>query len=410
MVKIDYNDKTLEGLTLVKTDDFSIRHVGKVHDGKVRSVYWLTRRDSKRLIEQRGYDVYPDSRLGVMVISDRISAFNDNWLGEKGLGGVPAKGTYLNTQSMECFELCDQIAPHHVLDIPHPLVWIVQKAEPVIKIEAIARQYITGGMLRDYEKGERVFCGIRLSEGLKKNERLDKLLITPTTKGKLRGYKGISTADDANITRKDILRNWKRLGFRYRKDVQEYEEILRKGFELISVKLDAVGEIFVDTKFEFGYLVDADGDIWLGVIDEVGTGDSSRIWDKKAYEEEGKTVEKSKEGFRQFLMNLSSEEAMRWVTAGKPQLTFSEHSTLKNYFVTHKDCKELMTNPNKIPGIDHLRKAFARVYRVPEKIMREVSETYKSLTKRIIGKEIIVSENPRQEIIDSLTGYGILIK
>ena len=41
-------------------------------------------------------------------------------------------------------------------------VWIVQKARPVM-IEAIARQYITGSMWRAYEKGDREFCGIKIS-------------------------------------------------------------------------------------------------------------------------------------------------------------------------------------------------------------------------------------------------------
>ena len=36
-------------------DDLPIRTKGKVHSGKVRSVYWLTDADSKRLINEKGY-------------------------------------------------------------------------------------------------------------------------------------------------------------------------------------------------------------------------------------------------------------------------------------------------------------------------------------------------------------------
>ena len=55
------------------------------------------------------------------------------------------------------------------MDKPHPLVWIVEKAEQIM-VEAIARQYITGSMWRDYnEKGLREICGIPIPEGLKKN-------------------------------------------------------------------------------------------------------------------------------------------------------------------------------------------------------------------------------------------------
>ena len=76
-----------------------------VHSGKVRSVYWLSRADSERLIESEGYDVAPDSELAVMVISDRISAFECIWQGEGGMAGVPGKGASLNAISNHCFEL-----------------------------------------------------------------------------------------------------------------------------------------------------------------------------------------------------------------------------------------------------------------------------------------------------------------
>ena len=42
---------------LLRTNDFPIRHEGNVHDGKVRSVYWLLTTDSRRLIEKRDYDI-----------------------------------------------------------------------------------------------------------------------------------------------------------------------------------------------------------------------------------------------------------------------------------------------------------------------------------------------------------------
>ena len=115
-----------------------------VHSGKVRSVYWLSQADSQRLIASEDYDVAPDSELAVMVISDRISAFECIWQGEGGMAGVPGKGASLNAISNHWFNLFRQqgLADSHILAVPHPLVWIVQKARPVM-IEAIARQYIT---------------------------------------------------------------------------------------------------------------------------------------------------------------------------------------------------------------------------------------------------------------------------
>ena len=72
-------------------NDLPIRSDLPVHSGKVRSVYWLTESDSRRLIEENNYDVAPDSPLAIMVISDRISAFECIWKAEGGMDGVPEK-------------------------------------------------------------------------------------------------------------------------------------------------------------------------------------------------------------------------------------------------------------------------------------------------------------------------------
>ena len=87
---------SLSHLAIGKTDDLPIKHEGAVHSGKVRSVYWLSAEDSARIIEERGYQVSPGTGLGVMVISDRISAYEIIWQGEEGLQGVPGKGASLN--------------------------------------------------------------------------------------------------------------------------------------------------------------------------------------------------------------------------------------------------------------------------------------------------------------------------
>ncbi|MCP4465802.1 MAG: phosphoribosylaminoimidazolesuccinocarboxamide synthase, partial [Halieaceae bacterium] len=181
---------------LAVNDDLPIRTDQAVHSGKVRSVYWLTAADSRRLIKQKGYDVSPDAPLAIMVISDRISAFECIWQGEGGLQGVPGKGAALNAISNHWFKCFREqgLADSHIVDIPHPLVWIVQKARPVM-IEAIARQYITGSMWRAYAKGERNFCGIALDDGLKQDQKLAQLLITPSTKGILTGIEGVPEQD-----------------------------------------------------------------------------------------------------------------------------------------------------------------------------------------------------------------------
>ncbi len=365
---------SLADQVLAVNDDLPIRTDKPVHSGKVRSVYWLTEADSKRLIQEKGYDVAPDAPLAIMVISDRISAFDCIWHGEGGLKGVPGKGAALNAISNHWFKLFKDngLADSHILDIPHPLVWIVQKAKPIM-IEAICRQYITGSMWRAYEKGEREFCGIELPEGLQKDKALPELLMTPSTKGILKGIPGVPEADDVNITRKSIEDNFAAFNFSKAEDIAQYEKLLREGFGVISNALDAVEQIFVDTKFEFGYVTDAAGNEKLIYMDEVGTPDSSRIWDKQQYQL-GNIVENSKEGFRQFLLN-------------------------------HFPDPDILLNKDRMPE----REALARENELPLEALMDISKTYTGIAEKITGQPINLSDNPKKEIIDILsTQYGLV--
>ncbi len=365
---------SLADQVLAVNDDLPIRTDKPVHSGKVRSVYWLTEQDSRRLIKEKGYPVPDDAPLAIMVISDRISAFDCIWHGENDLQGVPGKGAALNAISNHWFNLFKQngLADSHILDIPHPLVWIVQKAKPV-KIEAICRQYITGSMWRAYEKGEREFCGIMLPEGLEKDKALPEILITPSTKGILKGIPGVPEADDVNISRQNIEENYSAFNFASPQDIAHYEKLLKDGFTVISDALQQVGQIFVDTKFEFGYVTDRSGQEKLIYMDEVGTPDSSRLWDQKAYSE-GKIVENSKEGFRQFLLN-------------------------------HFPDPDILLNKERMPE----REALARDNALPLDALMAVSKTYTDIAETITGKPVVMSNNPKQDMIDILQAqYGLI--
>jgi phosphoribosylaminoimidazole-succinocarboxamide synthase len=355
-------------------DDLPIRTEKPIHSGKVRSVYWLTSDDSQRLIEQKSYDVPLNTPLAIMVISDRISAFDCIWSGQGGMKGVPGKGAALNAISNHWFEQFKQhgLADSHILDIPHPLVWIVQKAQPVM-IEAICRGYITGSMWRAYESGERLFCGIQLPENLGKDSQLDNVLITPSTKGILKGIPSVPEVDDTNVTKQDIIDNYSAFGFKSQADIELYEVLLKQGFDVIRGKLAELGQIFVDTKFEFGYVTDRNGNNKLIYMDEVGTPDSSRIWDAEQYHN-GKIMENSKEGFRQLLLNH-----------------FSDPDILLN--------KDRMVE----------REALARDNELPQEVLLDVSKTYLQLAERITGRKIPLSDDPRTEIIEILgKEYGLI--
>jgi phosphoribosylaminoimidazole-succinocarboxamide synthase len=359
---------------LAVNNDLPIRTDAPVHSGKVRSVYWLTEADSKRLIAEKGYNVPENAPLAIMVISDRISAFDCIWQGEGGMKGVPGKGAALNAISNHWFKLFKEqgLADSHILDIPHPFVWIVQKAKPVM-IEAICRQYITGSMWRSYEKGEREFCGIEISEGLTKDSKLTELLQTPSTKGILEGIPGVPAVDDVNITRKNIEDNFEAFNFRSLDDITLYEKLLTQGYDVISNELEKLDQIFVDTKFEFGYVEDKDGNEKLIYMDEVGTPDSSRIWDGEQYRA-GKVVENSKEGFRQLLLN-------------------------------HFPDPDILLNKSRMDE----REALARDNELPEAVLMNVSKTYVDIAEKITGEKIVLSDNPKAEIIDILRSQYQLV-
>ena len=55
-------------------DDLPIKTFSNVHSGKVRSVYWLTKEDSRRLIEDKNYDVPSDTPLAIMIVSQLLTA------------------------------------------------------------------------------------------------------------------------------------------------------------------------------------------------------------------------------------------------------------------------------------------------------------------------------------------------
>ena len=241
-------------------------------------------------------------------------------------------------------------------------------------IEAICRQYITGSMWRAYAKGEREFCGIQLPDDLNKDQKLPELLITPSTKGILKGLPGVPEADDVNITRADIENNVDGFNFSSKADIDRYEKLLKEGFDVISDELAKLDQIFVDTKFEFGYVTDKAGNEKLIYMDEVGTPDSSRIGDGPSYRN-GKVVENSKESFRQLLLN-------------------------------HFPDPDILLNKDRMGE----REALAKENALPESVLMAVSATYVAIAEKITGKKLNLSENPKAEIIAILDKQFGLIK
>lgn len=232
-------------MKVIKT--VNLKGFGKKHQGKVRD-YYLT--SGKR----------------ILITTDRISAFDVI------LGLIPYKGAVLNQLSAFWFERTADIVQNHLISVPHPNVMIAKNAK-LIPIEMVVRGYITGvtgtSIWGSYNNGERVIYGIKFPHGLRKNQKLPKPVITPTSKEE--------SGHDQRLTEKEILQSrivspkvWKQM-----------KKVALKLFDRGTRICSKAGIILVDTKYEFA--LDNKGKLIL--IDEVHTPDSSRFWIKKTYNE-----------------------------------------------------------------------------------------------------------------------------
>ena len=239
-------------------------NVGEYYRGKVRDNYYF---DDKML----------------MVTTDRVSAFDHV------LGTIPFKGQILTEIANFWFDKTKEIVPNHVISNPDPQVLISKKAK-TLPVEIIIRKYITGSLWREYSQGINGQYGFMLDDGLKKDQKFDKPILTPSTKAEY----GLH---DEPISRDEIIKDLVEENI-YKKAEEYALELFDEGKRWA----DKQGLILVDTKYEFGIV---DGE--LIVIDEIHTPDSSRFWVKSEYEERfelGKSQKMlDKENIRQWLID-----------------------------------------------------------------------------------------------------------
>lgn len=251
--------------TLVKTD-YNFPGQTAVYHGKVRDVYTI------------------NDDVIVMIATDRISAF-DVILPK----GIPYKGQVLNQIAAYFLDSTADIVPNWKIAVPDPMVTVGYKCEG-FKVEMIIRGYLAGSAWRDYQKGVRELCGVKLPEGMVENQKFPEPIITPTTKA--------DAGHDENISKEEIIAR----GIVSAEDYAVMEDYTRKLFERGSRMAAEKGLILVDTKYEFGK---RDGKVIL--IDEIHTPDSSRYFYAEGYEERLKNGEPqrqlSKEFVRQWLID-----------------------------------------------------------------------------------------------------------
>ena len=237
-------------MALMKTDLSGVKLHGR---GKVRDIYDL-------------------GEHFLIIATDRLSAF-DVVLPTP----IPNKGKVLTQMSAFWFDFFKEFVPNHVVSTkvdqyPKDLhrfrdqlegrSMLVKKAR-VFPIECVARGFLTGSGLKDYNRTGEV-CGIRLPAGLRDSDRLPQPIFSPATKAETGHDENISEEQAAKIVGVENIRRLKELTL----------SIYNRAVEFAAKR----GIIICDTKFEFGTI-----DGVIAIVDEMLTPDSSRFWPADRY-------------------------------------------------------------------------------------------------------------------------------
>lgn len=238
-----------------------------VHSGKVRDLY----------------AVGEDQLL--LVASDRLSAY-DVILPTT----IPDKGAVLTGLSLWWFEQLADVVPHHVVSsdmraLGFPQVQgravLVTRLE-MVAVECVARGYLTGGGLTDYQASGAV-SGVPLAPGLVDGSRLPEPVFTPTTKAPVGQH-------DLPMTFAEVVGQ---VGAELAEELREVTlRVYARGAEIA----EKAGILLADTKVELGL---RDGTLVLG--DEVLTPDSSRFWPAALWEPGGAQPSYDKQYVRDWL-------------------------------------------------------------------------------------------------------------
>ena len=221
-----------------------------LHSGKVRDVYAVG-----------------ESQI-LLVASDRLSAY-DVILPTP----VPDKGAVLTGLSLWWFEQLADVVPNHVVSadmvaLGYPALQgravLVDRLE-MVAVECVARGYLTGGGLTDYN-ATGVVSGVTLPAGLVDGARLPEPIFTPSTKAPVGEH-------DEPISFEQVV---EAVGLELASELRDVTlRVYARGHEIA----EKAGIILADTKVELGH---RRGELVLG--DEVLTPDSSRFWPASSWE------------------------------------------------------------------------------------------------------------------------------
>ena len=252
------------------------------YDGKVRDCF-----------------IDADRNERVIIVTDRLSAF------DAVVGTIPFKGQVLNQLAQFWFEQTSHIAPNHMIRVPDPNVMIARECEP-LPVELVMRAYLTGvtstSIWKAYEQGKREFCGHPLPEGMKKNQKLPKPILTPSTKAQKGDH-------DISVSKDELLAMGRIKPEVFERAATIAEQLFAAG----QAHAAKQGLILADTKYEMG--LDKQGNIV--VIDEIHTPDSSRYWHADDYEERLTRGEEPRSLDKEYVRRWLANEA-KWNGDGTP--------------------------------------------------------------------------------------------
>ena len=221
-----------------------------IHSGKVRDLYAVG-----------------DDQL-LLVASDRLSAYDVIVP-----TAIPDKGAVLTGLSLWWFEQLADVVPNHVVTadvvaaLPELKEWahevrgrsVLVKRLDMVQVECVARGYLTGGGLTDYN-ATGVVSGVSLPSGLVDGSRLPEPIFTPSTKAPVGEHDLPMTFSEVEAAVSPTM-------------AAELRDVTLRVYDRGHSVAAAAGILLADTKVELGTL---EGNLVLG--DEVLTPDSSRFW------------------------------------------------------------------------------------------------------------------------------------
>ncbi len=230
-------------------------------------------KNAKLIGKGKAKDIY-ETRDGDIIFhyTDRVTAFD-------GL----KKAEFLDKGRITCelaafwFDyLRNEGIENHFIELEGSEAMLVEKVE-ILPVEVICRNYLTGSLLKRFNKGEAELPGMKGEEG----EAFPEPRVEFTTK-----FEKV----DRPVTKEEILEDKK---WMTPEELSILEEMTLQINSLMGEYLKDKGIILVDFKIEFGK--DKMGQIMLA--DEVGTPDVCRFWLRKEFEN-GEIVRLDKDVFR----------------------------------------------------------------------------------------------------------------